>query len=318
MVFTLLMMGAITAFVCVFLVFKVREIEITGDTVYEQSAILDVCGYEVGDNLALLTTAPQEEALEQQLPYIAEAQIIRHFPGTLEIHITGAQTAACVASGSQWFSVSAAGKILEQVTEPPAGVMQATGLVLTDPVLGGTLQAQDDEHQQAFTEILTVLGELNAAGDFTTLDLTDLYNITMNYQGRIQFLMGSTVELKYKLELALTKVIPELTSEDSGTLDLTVAPDVKRAFFTEGTASTGESGTSSQESGESSSSEESSDTDSSASATDSEESSENGSESSQEDSSEEGSSQSDEDSSDSWEGGEGDRGGEIPDTIFTG
>ena len=88
LVFTLLCMVAVTAVMCVFLVFKVRTIQVTGDLVYEESAILDVCGYQVGDNLALLTTAEQEDALESQLPYIEEAQVIRHFPNTLEIHVT--------------------------------------------------------------------------------------------------------------------------------------------------------------------------------------------------------------------------------------
>ena len=120
LVFTLLCMVAVTAVMCVFLVFKVRTIQVTGDLVYEESAILDVCGYQVGDNLALLTTAEQEDALESQLPYIEEAQVIRHFPNTLEIHVTAAQKAACVQSGSQWFNVSYSGKILE-IRRRPGG-----------------------------------------------------------------------------------------------------------------------------------------------------------------------------------------------------
>lgn len=307
---TLLFMVAITAFACVFLVFKVREIEVTGDTVYDQATILEICGYEPGDNLVLLTTAPQEQALEEKLPYIADAQIIRHFPSTLEIQITGAQTAACVASGSQWFTISSTGKILEQVTEPPDGVLQVTGLVLTDPVPGGAFQAQDEEHQDAFDEILSTLTDLGAAGDFTTLDLTDLYNITMNYQGRIQFLMGSTVELQYKLEFALNKVIPKLEADAQGTLDLTVAADVKKGFFTEGTSSSGaQTSSSSQESSDASGGEETSDSGDSSGGEETSDS---------EDSSQDENSASSEDSSDSEESSGGDRGGGIPDTIFTG
>ena len=115
---TLLAMAAVTAFVCVFLLFKVRTIEVTGDQVYDPSAILELCGYQEGDNLALLTTGEQEAALEEQLPYVEDAQILRHFPSGLEIHITAAQQAACVQSGSQWFIISGKGKILEEA--PPA------------------------------------------------------------------------------------------------------------------------------------------------------------------------------------------------------
>ena len=206
LVFTLLCMVAVTAVMCVFLVFKVRTIQVTGDLVYEESAILDVCGYQVGDNLALLTTAEQEVALESQLPYIEEAQVIRHFPNTLEIHVTAAQKAACVQSGSQWFNVSYSGKILESVAAPEDGVLQVTGLTLTDPAPGAQLQAQDEDYQSAYDTIFAVLEQRGAAGDFVSLDLTDLYNITMNYQDRIQFQLGSTVELAYKINYGLDLV----------------------------------------------------------------------------------------------------------------
>ena len=49
-----------------------------------------------------------------------------------------------------------------------------------------------------------MLEQRGAAGDFVlSLDLTDLYNITMNYQDRVQFQLGSTVELAYKVDYGL-------------------------------------------------------------------------------------------------------------------
>ena len=218
--------------------------------VYEESAILDVCGYQVGDNLALLTTAEQEDALESQLPYIEEAQVIRHFPNTLEIHVTAAQKAACVQSGSQWFNVSYSGKILESVAAPEDGVLQVTGLTLTDPAPGAQLQAQDEDYQSAYDTIFAVLEQRGAAGDFVSLDLTDLYNITMNYQDRIRFQLGSTVELAYKINYGLDLVTGRenqeyIGSDETGTLDLSLAGDTKQAYFTEevlSSSSTSESG----------------------------------------------------------------------------
>lgn len=86
-----------------------------------------LCGYQEGDNLALLTTGEQEAALEEQLPYVEDAQILRHFPSSLEIHITAAQQAACVQSGSQWFIISGKGKILEAATQPLEGLCRSQG-----------------------------------------------------------------------------------------------------------------------------------------------------------------------------------------------
>lgn len=303
--FTLLAMAAVTAFVCVFLLFKVRTIEVTGDQVYDPSAILELCGYQEGDNLALLTTGEQEAALEKQLPYVEDAQILRHFPSGLEIHITAAQQAACVQSGSQWFIISGKGKILEAATQPLEGVMQITGLTLKDPVVGSTLQVEDASVQQALETILSTLVDLGGVGEFTALDLTDLYNITLSYQDRVMFQLGNTVDLEYKLTYGyglVTSTDPvHIAQDEYGTLDLTLAGDVKKAYFTESAGSSassaaGEDGGSSGAAGDAAggtSSEESS-----SSAADGAEGETGG-----------------EESSSTQESG---RGSDIPSTIFTG
>lgn len=315
LIFTLLCMVAITAFLCVFLLFKVRDIEITGDVVYEQSDILNVCGYEIGDNLALLSVKDEEEALVQQLPYIEDVDIIRHFPSTLEIHITGAKEAACISSSGQWYAVSSSGKILEAKSEADTGVMQVTGLTLTDPKPGSQFQAQDEDYQSAFQTILTALAGMDGLGDFTTLDLTDLYNITMNYQDRILFQLGSTVQLDYKLDLGYRLVTQKLESNDSGTLNLTLAGDVKKAFFTASTSGTDTSGNTSSggegESGQNGSSETDSDATTDSGGDDTSQEEDNTSDDTTDG---EEDSTSDEAGSSTEEG----RGGDIPDSIFTG
>lgn len=303
--FTLLAMAAVTAFVCVFLLFKVRTIEVTGDQVYDPSAILELCGYQEGDNLALLTTGEQEAALEEQLPYVEDAQILRHFPSGLEIHITAAQQAACVQSGSQWFIISGKGKILEAATQPLEGVMQITGLTLKDPAVGSTLQVEDASVQQALETILSTLVDLGGVGEFTALDLTDLYNITLSYQDRVLFQLGNTVDLEYKLTYGyglVTSTDPvHIAQDEYGTLDLTLAGDVKKAYFTESAGSSvssaaGEDGGSSGAAGDAAGG--TSSEDSSSSAADGAEGETGG-----------------EESSSTQESG---RGSDIPSTIFTG
>ena len=306
LVFTLLCMAAVTAFLCVFLLFKVRVIQVTGDMIYQEQDVLNAAGYQEGDNLALLTTSEQEQRLEQQLPYIQDAQIIRHFPSTLEIRVTAAQVAADVQNGSQWYAVSTQGKILEEKTSPSEGVMQVAGLTLTDPVVGGQIQLEDESAQSALETIFSVLEQWGAAGDFTSLDLTDLYNITMNYQNRVQFLLGSTVELAYKVDYGLrivtgTEKQVYIASDESGTLDLSLAGDTKGAYFTESVA--GSSGASSSQ-GDSSS------------GGDSSEASDAGSSGGDSSSTGEDTSSGEDSGSSSQEGGG--RGGDIPDTIFTG
>lgn len=304
LVFTLLCGVAITAFLCVFLLFKVRTIQVTGDVVYDQNAIIQASGVEIGDNLALMAVGSREEAMEQKLPYVEKVELLRHFPSTLEIRITGATEAACISSGSQWFSVSGSGKILEERTGPSENAMQVTGLLLTDPVVGGLAKAQDEEHQQAFETILATVTELGNAGDFTSLEMTDLYNITMEYQNRISFLLGSTAGLDKKIQSGIKLVTEEIESNAVGDLDLTLVADKGKAFFTATNSKDNATSSGTDQSGE-----EGEETSSDGSSDSSDSSEGDGGESSDEDTSSQEEDTSSQDES---------RGGEIPDTIFTG
>ena len=176
-------MAAVTALLCVFLLFKVSSLQVTGDPVYSQEEVLALCDYAIGDNLLFAPTQSQEERLESQLPYVEDAEVIKHFPNTLEIRITAAQTAASVSSGGGWLYVSSQGKILELGAEPAAATMQVTGFVSTATQRGSTssrgrhrpLRPPGDPHRPHRPEMIT---------QCTRLDLTDLYDIRLWYQDR--------------------------------------------------------------------------------------------------------------------------------------
>lgn len=234
-----LAMAAVTALLCVFLLFKVSSLQVTGDLVYSQEEVLALCDYAIGDNLLFAPTQSQEERLESQLPYVEEAQVIKHFPNTLEIRITAAQTAASVSSGGGWLYVSSQGKILELGAEPAAATMQVTGFASTATQPGQYLQAEDATALSALQEILTALTQREMITQCTRLDLTDLYDIRLWYQDRVECKLGSTAELTYKLDFAYDALINPTTEnrigdKETGVLDLSYAADAHKAGFEAG------------------------------------------------------------------------------------
>ena len=234
-----LAMAAATALLCVFLLFKVADIQVTGDLVYSQEEVLSLCDYAIGDNLLFAPTQSQEERLESQLPYVEDAEVIKHSPNTLEIRITAAQTAASVSSGGGWLYVSSQGKILEQAAEPAAATMQVTGFVSTATQPGQYLQAEDATALSALQEILTALTDREMITQCTRLDLTDLYDIRLWYQDRVECKLGSTAGLTYKLDFAYDALINPTTEnrigdKETGVLDLSYAADAHKAGFEAG------------------------------------------------------------------------------------
>ena len=174
-----------TLLLAAFLLFKLSEITLTGESVpgATPEKVVEVCGYEAGDNLLFLPTKAQEEAIEQAFPYVAQSEIIKHFPSTLEICLTLAPRAAVVEEAGGWVVLSPAGKVVEIGTEPPLGLLQITGVnASAEP---GQLYVPEDEAvAAAFSELMAALSDRDAFTHFTRMDLSDLSDIRLVYENR--------------------------------------------------------------------------------------------------------------------------------------
>ena len=254
-IFTFLI--TLTAFIllCVFLLFRISRVEVTGDLIYDEQEILKLCGYQGGENLVFAPVEDQQRLLEKELPYIERAKITKHLPGTIRVEITGARLGACLENGGSWLYLSETGKILDRKAEAPEGVMQVVGIVPKDNTLGTHLQLADESQEAAYQEIMEELVKLNAAAQFTKLDLTDIYNLRLWYEDRIEFRLGSAADLAYKVgfgyDTVSDRVHNYIGQEEHGVLDLSVANEANHSTFTADKSGGGASGKAdSEESGE--------------------------------------------------------------------
>lgn len=242
---TLVTMALATALLAIFLLFKVAEIQVTGDAIEGVSGgeIIEISGCEVGDNLFFLSSGSVSRRLEEELPYVRRAKVIKHFPNTVEIQLVSARVAASVYGDGGWLYVNEDGKILEKRDTPQSGMMQIIGLSPNETQPGKNVSVENEEIQDAYQAILSALSEvrsdetgayggLNLNG-FTLLDMSDLSAIRMFYENRVEFLFGSALELEYKVK-AGCRFLLEMTTRETGVMDLSSAGDTKRAYFTPG------------------------------------------------------------------------------------
>lgn len=245
-VLAVLGMLAGTIFLAESLLFRVTEVRVTGDPVYAEEDILKICGFKTGDNLLLIPASDRERRLESQLPYIAKAEITRRIPGAVQIEITAAKGLCSIEAQGQWYTVAAGGKVLEAGGGPREGLMQVLGVTPRSARVGEKLELDEEEVSSVFMELLGIIGELgeegrNPAEEFTKMDLTDLYNIRLWYQDRVECVLGSTSQLEYKLRWGygnLTDPEDGIGTEERGALDLSYLPTKKRSYFTPSEGST--------------------------------------------------------------------------------
>lgn len=238
-------MAIVTALLLIFLLFPITQITVTGEVIsgVTNEEIIAISGCEEGDNLFFLSGKTCAERIEEQIPYVRTATVVKHFPGTAELQLTAAQAAACVYADGSWLYVNEDGKILESRDAPQSGVMQIIGLSPAQSEPGHNVSVPDEETRKAYQEILTALSEVRAGIDdaygglnpdgFTVLDMSDLTNIQMYYENRVELKLGSTLDLDYKVK-AGCRFLLEMTTRETGVMDLTASGDTKRAYFTPG------------------------------------------------------------------------------------
>lgn len=93
-----------------------------------------------------------------------------------------------------------------------------------------------DKGVSIYSEIIHLFMENNIKG-ITELDLSDLYNIVMKYEDRIDVKVGSVTNLENKMAFAAQVIKDQdaATPDQAGTIDLTID---KKAYFQPATSST--------------------------------------------------------------------------------
>ena len=232
--------------------FKTDTITINGATVYPPDIIIEKSGVSEGGSLFGVSAERIAANLEKELPYVGEVSIERKLPSTLIINITETKEAAAISFEGAYVLLNSEGKILSTdaiLTRDDIPVVK--GVTVVNPVKGGKAEFEtetvtsapeseteegktDDETQEEAVIIdrgAVLLKILKAADGvklekLTDIDLTDISNITMQYDGRITVKLGTdtNIETKIKRAKAALDNVDETNKYSVGVLDLTVEP----------------------------------------------------------------------------------------------
>jgi cell division protein FtsQ len=111
----------------------VDTIEVAGDVQTGRPSLLRALHVARGDLMLDVDTAAAERRLEN-LPWVARANVRRHFPATVSVRVVERRVAAVVpAAGERWALVDTAGHVIDVLAEAPPDVVRVTG---TRPVAG--------------------------------------------------------------------------------------------------------------------------------------------------------------------------------------
>lgn len=208
------------------LFFNINKIVVSGDAVYSHETVIKASGVSEGDNLIFLSKAKLNDKISSELAYIGSVTVKRRLPSTLELVIKKTDAKLGIAKNGYYTLLDENGKVLEKDLETVGeNIILANLGEISSAELGEIVTLKD---KKVLSKLHDVLTECNNVGleDISMVDLSDIYNIKIVYQGRITLELGETDSDNLGSKLALGKAALEKQNEENnlyrGTINLTV------------------------------------------------------------------------------------------------
>ena len=215
------------------LLFNIDKITIIGDEVdYSEENIIKASGVKIGDNLVRLDAQEVRKKILASMIFVEDAKLDKKYPDTLEISLVKCVESACVECEDGYMVISKKGKLLEKTDKAKKNLMVIKGFEPKDFKPGEFIESNDEQKTAIYHDIMDGIEKYNET-PVTSIDMTDKYSIIINYDNRIDFKMGNSNEIAYKMNLANT-VLHDLDKDKTGTMIMVGANQISFRNSTDG------------------------------------------------------------------------------------
>lgn len=182
--------------------FNISEIRVAGESEeYTAEQIVEASGISEGDNLLRLNTKASEQKILDTLLYVETADVNRDFPSSLVITVTRCVPAFNVPYDKGTLLVSKKGKILADNGFITEGLPIIYGYEPSETTPGKPISTENEYKNSAFNTFMDILNS-DEENEISSIDMTDEYEININYSNGIIFKMGNWTDIEYKMNLA--------------------------------------------------------------------------------------------------------------------
>ena len=219
--------------------FNISEITVSGDAVYPAEDVVNSSGVVIGDNLIFISKDEINEKISTELPYVDSVKIKRHLPTGLELIITKTEAKYAIIQDGYYTLLNKNGKVLESGLEFIGENITLLNMgEITSAEIGTDIVPANEKVFDKLVLVSNACEECNLE-NITSIDLSDIYNIKLVYQGRITLELGETDKDNTYKKLALGKSAIETQNEENeyykGTINLTVEG---KGYWSEETSTT--------------------------------------------------------------------------------
>ncbi len=236
---------AIGASLSVTLLFNIKEITISGTSIYENHDVISASGISAGDNLVRLSKENARTRILDTMTYIDDVIIKKNFPDKVYMEIIPSVEMAClhykdetenrdgyVVVSENWRILSLDDKIENQNLVLVKGYFptkkdmeKAEKGILKEEVEDVVIEEKkqlipnilNKNKDVALREILEQI-KLGNIENIVSIDLTSDYDIILDYNNSIKIMIGNSQDIEYKLKYAYHIITEQLRKNKSGYL----------------------------------------------------------------------------------------------------
>jgi len=200
----LLLVATLFAFAVYNLFFKVKNIAVDGTTLYSTEDIIIASGVAMGDKLYSFDTSDVAAAITFRCPYIKSVEVSRGIPNKLSLTLTDDTAVYYACVWGDWLKLSSGLRVLEVTDEETAKSEGLTMLTLPEivySVAGGVIEFENPKDERFIRDTLASVeaSQLSRSGKIDSIDLSNEYDITMQYDGKYLMKYGGEADLELKL-----------------------------------------------------------------------------------------------------------------------
>lgn len=214
---------AAAAFIAYKLLFVISDISVEGNTTYTADEIIAASGVKSGDNLYSFSSRTAERLMKKKCPYVKSLKVERAIPNRIKFTVEEEKAEFAAQIYGRYFIFSGELCVLEK-DAPPEKIENLCMLKLpavSSAVCGETVEFRDSFASDQVSATASALLSSSLAERIRSVDLSDLYSLKMNCDGKYLLDFGGYSDTALKLKVA-SKVLEDemFNGENKANIDL--------------------------------------------------------------------------------------------------
>jgi len=203
-------------------VFNIKGIMCVGQQELSEEDVIRIAGAKTGVNIFTTGVKIMKRNLAEN-PLIAESNVRRIFPDKIKIWVREAKPVLMAEMGSSIILAGKNGQIIKTVEkdrlQDGIAVAKLNGFEPASNVPGESIYKKDDAVHSKISECAEILQRLEMLDKVTMISASDLSDIRIDYEDRLNILLGDYQNMDYRLTFVKKVISENLSKFEKAVLD---------------------------------------------------------------------------------------------------